>query len=79
MKLYKYNNGKCNYAGPRIRTLREEKGLSQEQLAASLQLAGLNINQKTISRIETGERVIPDYELLYFSEILCTPISDFFK
>lgn len=69
MKLYKQENGKCNISGQNIRHLREAADLSQEQLAAALQLAGLNLNQKAISRIETGERVIPDYELLYFSKV----------
>ena len=44
-------------------------GLSQEQLAAKVQLVGLNLNQKAISRIETGDRVVPDFELLFFSEV----------
>lgn len=70
MKLYRYKDGKCNASGSRIRELREAAGLSQEQLAARIQLAGLNLNQKAISRIETGERVVPDFELLYFSEAL---------
>lgn len=69
MKLYKYHNEKCNVSGTRIKMLREAAGLSQEQLAAKIQLAGLNLNQKAISRIETGERVVPDYELLYFSKV----------
>lgn len=70
MKLYKYKNGKCNVSGNRIRRLREKADLSQEQLAAKVQLAGLNLNQKAISRIETGDRVVPDFELLYFSSVL---------
>ena len=53
-----------------IRRLREREGLSQEELAAKLQLAGLNLNQKAISRIETGVRVVPDFELLFFSKVL---------
>ena len=68
MKIYKYKDNKCNISGNVIRTLRENLGLSQEQLAAELQLKGLNLNQKSISRIETGERIVPDYELLYFAE-----------
>ena len=76
MKLYKNNDGKCNLAGKNIKMLREQRRLSQEQLAAALQLAGLNLNQKAISRIETGDRVIPDYELLYFSEVLEISITD---
>ena len=50
-----------------MRRIREGKKLSQEQLAAWLQLEGLSINQKAISRIETGERVVADYELLYLA------------
>jgi len=69
MKLYKHIDGKCNASGSKIRELREAAGLSQEQLAGKLQLAGLNLNQKALSRIETGERVVPDYELLYFSSV----------
>lgn len=74
MNLYKYVDGKCNASGVKIRELREGAGLSQEQLAAKLQLVGLNLNQKAISRIETGIRVVPDYELIYFSNVLNVPI-----
>ena len=52
--------------------------MSQEDLATALQLIGLNINQKAISRIETGERVIPDYELLYFSKVFEVEITELF-
>lgn len=62
MKLQK-PEGRANSAGVRLRQRREALGLSQEQLAARAQLEGLNITQKTVSRIETGDRVVPDYEL----------------
>lgn len=74
MKLYKHGNGRCNASGIKIKELREAAGLSQEQLAAKIQLVGLNINQKAISRIETGDRVVPDYELFYFSSVFNVPI-----
>ncbi len=79
MKIYKYKNGRCNLAGMTIKKQREKMGLSQEQLAAELQLLGLDITQKAISRIETGDRVIPDYELLYFSEALHVPVFNLLK
>ena len=79
MKLYKHSNGKCNISGVKIRELREVSNLSQEQLAAKLQLAGLNLNQKAISRIETGERVVPDYELLFFAKIFNVSVLDLLK
>ena len=72
LKLYKHTNGTCNASGPAIRALREKAGISQEQLAAKLQLAGLN--QKAVSRIETGDRVVPDFELNYFATVLGVPV-----
>jgi transcriptional regulator with XRE-family HTH domain len=59
-----------------VRRIREGKKLSQEQLAAWLQLEGLSINQKAISRIETGERVVADYELLYLAKVLRVRVED---
>ena len=59
-----------------MRRIREGKKLSQEQLAAWLQLEGLSINQKAVSRIETGERVVADYELLYLAKVLRVRVED---
>ena len=50
-------------------------GLTQEQLAAQIQIAGLDITQRAVSRIETGNRVVPDYELIYLSKALDIPVS----
>jgi len=69
MKLNPYNE-KLNVAGTYVRTLRLERGLSQEQLAAKLQLLGYSIGQKAISRMETGDRVVADYELLLLAQVL---------
>lgn len=44
--------------------------MSQEQLAAKLQIAGINITQKAVSRAETGARVVPDYELPAYGKAL---------
>lgn len=76
MKLYKYKDDRCNISGLRIKELREAADMSQEQLAAKIQLAGLNLNQKAISRIETGDRVVPDFEPLFFSEALKVSIPE---
>jgi len=69
LKLYRYNN-RCNVSGEKIREKRLLVKLSQEGLAAKLQLNGFNLNQKAISRIETGERVVPDFELSAFADVL---------
>ena len=69
MKIFQ-PHGRCNVSGLRVRLARENAGLSQEQLAAKIQLAGLSVTQKQISRIETGARVIADYELEYLAKAL---------
>lgn len=56
-------DGKCNTCGERVRMAREKAAISQEALAARIQLMGHSITQKAISRIETGMRVVPDYEI----------------
>ncbi len=54
---------KANICGERVRQAREKLALSQEALAAQIQLNGHLLTQKAISRIETGSRIVPDYEI----------------
>lgn len=53
MKIYNYN-GAANLAGLRIRQARMELGLSQDELAARLQVQNVILSQKCISRMEKG-------------------------
>ena len=69
MKIYKLD-GKGNASGERVKIARERCGISQSQLAARLQVAGIQINQKAISRIENGERIVADYEVIQLSTAL---------
>ncbi len=62
--------GRCNICGDRVRSEREKLGLSQEQLAAKIQLNGHSLTQKAISRIEMGLRIVPDYEIPLLAEAL---------
>ena len=56
--------------GAELEDLQTGRGLSQEQLAVRLQLDGLGLTQKAISRMETGERVVADYELVHLARAL---------
>ncbi|MBR2822524.1 MAG: helix-turn-helix transcriptional regulator [Clostridia bacterium] len=60
----------CNICGKRVREAREKLRLSQDQLAARLQTEGLGVNQNSISRIETGKRIVADFELVALSKVL---------
>lgn len=69
MKIYGMD-GKKNIVGERVKAKRENKGLTQEELAHAMQREGVIIEQKAISRIELGQRLVPDYELLVLSKAL---------
>ena len=69
MKIYDYN-GKKNICGDRLREARVVRRLRQEDLAAQIQLKGINMERDSISRIEIGTRFVADYELLILSKCL---------
>ena len=69
MKIYDYG-GQKNIAGDRIHQVRTTKRLSQNELAARMQVKGVLIEREAISKIETGDRFVTDYELMTFAEVL---------
>ncbi len=69
MKIYDFNGAK-NICGKRVKEARKKLNLSQENLAARLQLEGVIIERDSISRIEIGTRFVADYELLVLCKIL---------
>lgn len=69
LKIYDYK-GKKNLCGNRIREARYKNRLSQSDLAARLQIAGVTIERDSISRVEIGTRFVADYELKVFAEVL---------
>ena len=69
MKIYDFNGSK-NICGARIKEARRALGLSQAELAAKLQIEGVNIERDSVSRIEIGTRFVADYELKALCKIL---------
>lgn len=69
MRLYKLGD-RCNISGERVKAARRQAKMSQEDLAIKLQLRGLPIGQMAISRIETGKRVVTDFELPLLADAL---------
>ena len=67
---------KCNICGQHIRTIREKRNMTQEQLAAKLQVEGLGLNQNSISRIETGKRIVADFELKAIDSVLNAELTE---
>ncbi len=69
MRIYTLGE-RCNIAGERVKEARKRAGLSQGMLAARLQVRGLQVEQMAISRMETGRRVIADFELPILADAL---------
>ena len=72
----KYN--RVNIAGLNIKRIRTERfpNLSQNGLAAKLQLQGIAITKNTIQRMEAGLCAINDIQLVAIAKILHVTIED---
>lgn len=68
MKITKYNDFK-NISGKKLKELRKAAKMSQQDLAQKLQLEGIDLTSKEISKIETNKRLVQDFELFAFARI----------
>lgn len=64
--------------GGNIKALREKKGLTQEQLAAKLQVNGCDITRSSVAKIECGQRHLYTDEIIILKEILSVEYEDIF-
>lgn len=69
MKIYDWN-GKKNICGDRVHEARQRLRMTQSNLAAQLQVAGIIMERDSVSRIEIGTRFVDDYELLILAKCL---------
>lgn len=69
MKIYDYK-GRKNLCGNRVREARARRNMTQADLAAKLQVAGIAMERDSVSRIEIGTRFVTDYELSVLAEVL---------
>ena len=59
--------------GEKIRQLRKKHNLTQDQLAAKLQVSGCDITRSALAKIEVGQRHLYPDELKAIKEILNVP------
>ncbi|MCB1077331.1 MAG: helix-turn-helix domain-containing protein [Verrucomicrobiae bacterium] len=65
-----------NVSGPEIRRHRMAQELSQDQLAARLQLAGLDhLDRVALAKIESQIRSVFDWELAVIADVLGVEVS----
>lgn len=56
--------------GARLRDLRMEKGLTQEQVSAQMQVRGCDVTRSALAKMEVGQRHIYLDEVKMLKEIL---------
>lgn len=64
-----------NIIGPQLRKMRNQRELSQQELAELLQRHGWDVSRGLIARIEGQVRWVADFELVVLSEALRVPIQ----
>jgi len=70
---------KRNIVGSRVRKARKESRITQMDLAARLQVLGINIDRSAISKLESGVRPVTDVEVAAIARVLKVPISWLFE
>jgi transcriptional regulator with XRE-family HTH domain len=59
-----------NVVGPKIRQIRYQLGLTQNELSARIGILGWDISRATLSQIEAQIRCVTDFELLCIAKAL---------
>ena len=69
------DNEEKNLVGKKIKQLRKEKRMSQQELSARLETLAIYICRGSISRIEEQKRTVTDIELLLWKNFSNSHIS----
>lgn len=64
--------------GNNIRKLREKRNLTQEQVAAKLQINGCDITRSAVAKIEVGQRHLYPDEIILLKQILNVEYDEIF-
>jgi transcriptional regulator with XRE-family HTH domain len=68
-----------NVAGPKIRQLRQEKGWTQEALAARCNILDWDIRRGTLAKIESQLRRVTDQEAVILARALRVEIEQIYR
>ena len=77
--LYRMTKEIEKAVGNNIRLLREGRDMTQEQLAAKLQVSGCDITRSAVAKIEVGQRHLYPDEIILIKEILSVSYDDIFR
>lgn len=79
MKIRRKEYGNCNMVGRKVEELRKEKKIKQRDFIAQLQLAGVDMNPTSYSKLEGQLRIATDKEIYCMAKILDVPMECLFE
>lgn len=65
--------------GNNIRRIREARGMTQDLVAAKLQVMGCDITRSAVAKIEVGQRHLYPDEIVLLKQILHTTFDEIFE
>ncbi|MBD5583914.1 MAG: helix-turn-helix transcriptional regulator [Clostridia bacterium] len=75
-RAHKY--GSANVIGANVERLRKQRNIKQKDFIASLQLAGLDVNPTSYSKLEGQIRTATDKEVYAIAKVLGIPMEELF-
>lgn len=79
MKIRKQTYGDCNLIGKNVERLRKMLNIKQKDFIAKLQVAGLNINPTSYSKLEGQIRTATDKEVYIIAKVLGVDMLQLFE
>ncbi len=64
-----------NIAGPQVRRLRAQQGITQQAFAERCQRMGWDLSRDTLAKVESQMRWLSDFELVFLAEVLSVPLD----
>ena len=78
MKIRSNVYGDSNLIGANVEKLRKARGIKQKDFIAMLQVAGLDINPTSYSKLEGQLRNATDKEVFYIAKVLNVKMEELF-
>lgn len=79
MKIRAKDYDDRNLIGRRTENLRKSRGIKQKDFIARLQVAGLDINPTSYSKLEGQTRIATDKEVRVIAQVLGVPMEALFE
>ena len=78
-KIIKYSNEKLNTIGNKVKMYRENNNWSLSDLSNKLMLLGIDIPKPSLQNIESGKRIVKEYEFYALCKVFNISMEEMLK